>query len=332
MIFKSYIVEQNIQCLSGYKIFLFYGENEGLKRDLKKNLRVDNKDSEILNLFQDEIIKNKKILISEIINKSLFGKKKVFFINEANDKILEVLEEIIEHIDDEKIFLFSEVLDKKSKLRSFFEKSKNFAATPCYPDNDITIRKKIADNLRSYNGLSAEIINLIIQAAGLDRNKVNNEIEKIKSYFTDKKISSDKISLLLNIKTTDDFNLIKDEAINGNKRQTNRLLADTVFVQENIIYYLNLINQRINKLNEIANIRKHNTNIDSLITDLKPPVFWKDKPMLINQSKKWDKTKIKTALEKTYNAELEIKTNSSIRKDLIIKNLLIDLCLTANAS
>ena len=81
MIFKSYIVERNIQCLSGYKIFLFYGENEGLKRDLKKNLRVDNKDSEILNLFQDEIIKNKKILISEIINKSLFGKKKVFFIN-----------------------------------------------------------------------------------------------------------------------------------------------------------------------------------------------------------------------------------------------------------
>ena len=137
---------------------------------------------------------------------------------------------------------------------------------------------------------------------------------------------------MLNIRTNDDFNLLKDEALNGNKINTNKLLADTVFEIENNIYYLNSINQRINKLNEIENMKKENSDIESLKSDLKPPVFWKDKPMLIQQSKKWNKNKIQEALKKTYNTEIEIKSNSSIRKDLLIKNLIIELCSTANSA
>ena len=76
MIFKSYILEQNIQPANNYKIFLFYGENQGLKKEFKKNLKIQNKNQEILNLFQDEIIKNKNILVNEIKNKSLFNEKK----------------------------------------------------------------------------------------------------------------------------------------------------------------------------------------------------------------------------------------------------------------
>ena len=137
---------------------------------------------------------------------------------------------------------------------------------------------------------------------------------------------------MLNIRSSDDFNLLKDEALNGNKNKTNRLLADTFFEAENNIYYLNSINQRINKLNEIENMKQKNSNVESLISSLKPPVFWKDKPILIEQSRKWNKNKIKIALKKTYNVEIEIKSNSSIRKDLLIKNLIIELCATANSA
>ena len=135
---------------------------------------------------------------------------------------------------------------------------------------------------------------------------------------------------MLNIRTSDDFNLLKDEALNGNKINTNKLLADTVFEIENNIYYLNSINQRINKLNEIENMRQENSNIESLISNLKPPVFWKDKPMLIEQSKKWNEKKIQKALKKTFETEIIIKSNATIRKDLLIKNLIVDLCNTAN--
>ena len=332
MIYKSYILEENIKSIENHKIILFYGENEGLKKEFKEKIKVQNKNQEILNFFQDEVIKNENILVNEINNKSLFNEKKIIFINEVNDKILNIIEEILENIQEERIFLFSNVLDKRSKLRSFFEKSKTTGIVPCYQDNEITIKRIIMKKLTGYQGLSSDVTDLIIQNTGLDRNKVNNEIDKITSCFQDKKIDLKKIDLLLNIKTSDDFNLLKDEALNGNKINTNRLLADTVFEAENNIYYLNTINQRINKLNEIENMKKDNSNIESLISNLKPAVFWKDKPMLIQQSKKWNKKKLTKALNETYNVEVSIKSNSSIRKDLLIKNLIIDLCSTANSA
>lgn len=331
MIFKSYILEKNFESVNNCKLFLFYGENEGLKKEFKEKLKIQNKNYDILNLFQDEIIKNKNILTNEVNNKSLFNEKKIILINQVDDKIIDIVEEIANDLDEEKIFLFSDILDKRSKLRNFAEKSNICGVTACYPDNEITIKKLITDNLRGFQGLTSIVINLIIQNTGLERSKVTNEIDKITSFFKDKIIDPNKLDLLLNIRASEDFNLLKDEALKGNKVKTNRLLADTIFQSENNIYYINLINQRMNKLKEIENLKDNTSNLESIIASLKPPIFWKDKSILAEQSKMWNKVKINKALNKTYEAEIEIKSNSSIRKDLIIKNLLVSLCMEANA-
>ena len=75
MICKSYILEQNLEQLANFKAFLFYGENQGLKKEFKEKIRVKNKDFEIITLFQEEIINNENILVNEINNKSLFNDK-----------------------------------------------------------------------------------------------------------------------------------------------------------------------------------------------------------------------------------------------------------------
>ena len=106
MIYKSYILEQSFESINNCKLFLFYGENQGLKKEFKERLRIQNKNQEVLNLFQDEIIKNKNILVNEINNKSLFNDKKIIFINQINDKILDIVDVIIENIQEERIFLF----------------------------------------------------------------------------------------------------------------------------------------------------------------------------------------------------------------------------------
>ena len=332
MIFKSYVLEQNLKSIDNCKIILFYGENQGLKEEFKKNIKEANKNNEKLNLLQDEIIKNENLLINEISNKSLFNNKKIIFIDQVNEKILNIIEEMAEDVSDEKIVIFAGNLDKKSKLRSYFEKSKLCGIVACYQDNEITIKKIITNKLSDYQGLSTQVINFIIQNTGLNRSKVNNEIEKIKSCFLEKKINLEKIDLLLNIKTNDDFNKLKDEALKGNKIKTNKLLADTVFEPESNINYLNSINQRINKLYEIEKLKQNNSNTETLVSSLKPPIFWKDKPVLIEQTNKWNENKIKKALEKTYTVELQIKTGSAIKNDLLIKNLMIDLCTVANSA
>ncbi len=332
MIFKSYILEQDINIIKSYKMFMFYGENLGLKKEFKKKLKIFHNKTEVLNLFQEEIIKDKNILINEIRNKSLFDEKKIIFINEANDKLYDIIESIGSEITEEKVFVFSDILDKKSKLRSYFESSKVFGVTACYKDNEITLRKFIMEKLNGFKGLNQNLINMIIGNSSLDRNKIINEIDKIKSCFKDKVIDGNKIESLLNIKTNEDFNLLKDEALKGNKQKTNRLLADTIFDDQQVFYYLNAINQRICKLNEIEKLKNNNSNIETLISNLKPPIFWKDRPVLTDQAKKWNTVKIKIALNKIYETEIKIKTDSSIRKDLLIKKLVVDLCQSANAS
>ena len=156
MIYKSYIIEQNLKSISNHKSFLFYGENQGLKKELKEKIRLENKDKEILNIFQEDLIKNKNLLENEISNKSLFEKKKIFFVNEVNDKIFNIIEQIIEKLDDEKIYIFSDMLDKRSKLRNIFEKSKDIGIAACYPDNEITIKKLITQKLGKFKGFSSQ--------------------------------------------------------------------------------------------------------------------------------------------------------------------------------
>ena len=333
MIYKSYLLEKNTKSIYNQKAFLFYGENDGLKKEFKEIIKTENTNSQSLNFNQEEIIKNSNLLVNEITNRSLFEDNKIILIDQVNDKILNIIdEEVIKSLDKEMIFLFAGILDKKSKIRNYFEKSNFCGITACYKDNEITIKKKISEKLNNYTGLTPQILNLIIDNTGLDRNKINNEIEKIESCFLDKRIDANKLQLLLNIRTNDDFNQLKDDALNGNKLKTNKLLGDTVFESENNIFYLNSINQRINRLKELEELKGKNSNLEILLSNLKPPVFWKDKPMLIEQSKKWNKNKIQDALNKTYKAEIEIKSNANIRKDLIIKNLIIDLCSAANAS
>ena len=65
---------------------------------------------------------------------------------------------------------------------------------------------------------------------------------------------------------------------------------------------------------------------------MRPPIFWKDKPMIINQAKKWNNGKLKKALNETFNFEIKIKSNSLLNKKIIIKKLLINICNLSNAA
>ena len=114
----------------------------------------------------------------------------------------------------------------------------------------------------------------------------------------------------------------------GNKISTNKLLASTPMEYEKNILYLNIINQRLDKLLQIHKL--NGPRIEDAINSLKPPVFWKDKPIITNQAKKWNKFKIKKILNETLDLERKIKTNSAIEKNILIKKLLIDICSLAN--
>ena len=329
MIYKSYLAEQDIKILDK-NLLLFFGENLGLQNDFKKSIKLHNSDAEIINLYQEEIIRNEEILYNEILNVSLFQDKKIFFINNTNDKILELIKNIEDKIENKIIVLFSGILEKKSKLRDYFEKSKITGIVACYQDNEITIKKIINKELRDFSGLSSEAINMIHNSCNLDRDKLYNEIEKIIAFFTDKKIEIEKLENLLNLKTNEDFNILKDKALCGNRKETNKLLSETTIDGDKNILYLNILNQRLLKLDEAFKLARE-TNKDNAINQLKPPIFWKDKPNFLVQINKWSSDKIRLSLNKTFNLEKKIKSNAFINKNILLKKLLVDICDLANS-
>jgi DNA polymerase-3 subunit delta len=324
MIVKSYIAEKNNDIFNN-NLLLFYGENLGLKQDFVKKINNFFKKNNIVNKNQDEILNNENVFFSNLFNISLFEKRRIFLITQCNDKILKILDQIDEKLEDQKIFLFADLLDKKSKLRGLFEKSEKKGCIPCYLDNEVTLRNIITTKLKGFTGLSLENLNLIIESCNAERSKLNNELDKIVSYFDEKKIRTDELEKLLNIKSIENFDYIKNSVICGNKLKTNKLLSDTILEPEKNIFYLSTINRHLNQLSQIVGQAK-SKNYEKAINDMKPPIFWKEKPFYLDQVQKWNLRKIGTAFKKTYEAEILIKSNSLIDKNILLKKLLIDLC------
>ena len=174
---------------SNNNFILFYGKNTGLKIEEIQKLK-DKSKTKFINYDEKQIIENKDKFFETVLNGSLFDEGKTIIINRASDKILNIIEELsekkIEHIC---FILNAEILDKKSKLRNFFEKSKiKHVAVAFYPDtNDVLFN--LAQNflINQKIILSRENINLVINKSNNDRKNLMNELEKIKLFLINKK-------------------------------------------------------------------------------------------------------------------------------------------------
>ena len=118
----------------------------------------------------------------------------------------------------------------------------------------------------------------------------------------------------------------------GEKTKINKLLSETEILEDNTFFYLNSLNYRITRLHEITKISKHKENYEEVLEGLKPPVFWKDKPIILQQLKKWSRKKLEEVLVKIGETEILMKKNSYLRNDIIVKNLILSLANKASTS
>jgi len=328
VIYKSYIVEKDLNIIKN-NLVLFYGENLGLIKEFKDKINKNYKNFNIVRLTESEILSNHNILYNELLNKSLFNENKIFLIDNASDKILSNIKSITSIIDKNKIFIFCNILEKKSKLRNFFEKEDSADIVPCYQDNEVTMRNILTNNLKEYPGINTQIINIVLENTGHDRSKLHNEINKIKTYFYNKKMDSEALLKLLNSNEENDFNIIKDSALCGLRNKTNKLLNGIILEIDKNPLYISMFNQRLRALYKV--VEDKNNNLEKKISAIKPPIFWKDKKIFHDQAKLWNKKKLIKALDKSFELEINMK-NSNADKTIILRNFIVDICNLANAA
>ena len=336
MIIKSYEVKKNKLNLFKYNFFLLYGENLGLEKDIRKFIKsgIEKKESnvEILFLYESEILDNEENFYNFIYSGSLFGNKKIITIYEATDKIIKKISDIYDKYPDNVfLIIFSEILEKKSKLRNFFEKSEKTICIPCYLDSAKDLEVIAQLEFRKNNiVLSREATNLLIEKSNSDRNNLRNEIEKIKSYSLNKKrLELDEVRLLINFSGDYKSDILVNECLCGNMSQYKKVISELYVGTVNQIFLLRILSNKIQRLLKIKEQENKSDNLDSLINTAKPAFFWKDKPIIKKQLSIWSLNDLKKIVSDINNTELLCKKNPQISNSIFF-NFFSEICKKAN--
>ena len=329
MILKSYELKNSN--LNLQKFFLFYGKNEGLKNEILDILVKDK--NKISSYEEKEILDNENNFIENILSKSFFETEKFIIVKRVTDKIFKIIEKIQQkNLEDTTIILNSESLEKKSKLRSFFEKNKTLICVPFYPDNDQTLSKLAYNFLREKKiSISSSNVNLIVNKCSGDREILMNELLKIELFSkSGKQINSDNITKLINLSENHNISELVDNCLAQNKRKIISILNENNFSNEDCIMIVRTFLIKSKKLLALSKTFESNKNIDLTISSAKPPIFWKEKEITKQQILKWSPKNIKQLIYSLSETELQIKKNINNSINLITDFILFQSSSTTN--
>jgi len=318
VIIKYFDIKNNLK--KNVSFYLLYGVNIGLIEETIKTTLKPVFSKNIFNYEENEILSNIDEFKQNIFNKSFFENDKLIIINRASDKILEIIKDIIDNdITETVIILKSGALEKKSKLRNFFEKNKKTIISPFYEDNYQSL-SIIAQNFFKEKKIkiSPQNINLIVERSKGNRISLKNELEKIENFsFKKLSIDFDEIAKLTNLAENYSVSELADQCLAKNKKKTLKILnennssfEDNILIIKTFLYKL----KRLKRLKIDLEIQK---NLETVISSFKPAIFWKDKDLIKQQLKVWTLPQIKFLIEKVNNTELLIKKNSQISTEII---------------
>ena len=311
--------------LKKYNFYLFYGENEGYKNEIIKNKFEQLYQNQTYRYDEKEVLEKKNEFFNSILSKSFFENEKLIIISRVTDKIKDIIEEIfLKKINDTKIILSASILEKKSKLRNYFEKNKDTICIAFYADTNQTLGN-IAVNFFRENkiSISQETINLIVERCKGNRENLNNELKKVENFAKSRKrISTEDIFKLSNLAGNHNASELTDNCLAKNIKKTANILNENNYSNEDCILIVRTLLTKTKRLLKLQEEVKKNKSIEQVITNFKPPIFWKDKEIVKQQMNHWSLEKINNMIGNINEIELLIKKNSAnslnILSDFII--------------
>ena len=322
MIIKSYELKK---ISNKNNVILIYGENEGLKKEISSKIKNQFSGKEI-NYEENDVLKNLDEFRNLIKNHSLFDDKKVITIRRCTEKIYQIIFEIVDYNMEDLIIIDCGTLDKRSKLRNFFEKSKKAVIIPTYKD-DYQSLINISRDFFSQNkiSISQETLSLLVSRCNGDRGYLKLELEKISNYMTEKKnISLEEIYKLTNLYENYSATELVDSSLLKNVKKTCNILNESNYSQDDTFLIIRILLQKSKRILSLINEINTGKNIDNALQEHRPPIFWKDKPVLKQQIKLWNYDKIKDLISKINSLEILIKKNNSLSV-ILLKDFIYEI-------
>ena len=295
-----------------FKIFLFYGSNEGHKNEILNNFFLNDYKGSVFRYEEKDILDNITSFYENIFTESLFDNEKIIILSRASDKSERIISEIlIKNLKSIKIILLSNILDKKSKIRNLFEKEKDLLCIPFYEDNNITLNK-IAYNFFKQKkiNISNQSINFLADRMNGDRINLNNELNKIDLYTNNtKKIDIEELKILTNLSDNYSVSELTDNCLAKNLKRLTHILNENNFSSEDCVLILRTILNKSKRNLKIRILYERSNDLEKALSLSKPPIFWKEKEIVKNQASKWSLKDAEKLIYKIHDVELIIKKN-----------------------
>ena len=331
MLIKNYEINK-INLNLNYPILL-YGKNDGAKAELIENLQKKSRDKALYTFDETQVLDDLELFYNNLLSKSLFEEQKFIIINRVTDKFTKIIEFFIEkNVTDTLIIINAGALEKKSKLRSLFEKNKKLICVAFYPDTP-ELLTKISQNFLKENdiSISQSNINLIINKCSGDRLILKNELKKIKLFaHNGKKISSEDILKLTNLLENHSISELVDNCLAKNQKKTISILNENNFSNEECVLICRTFLNKSKRILKLYKELKNNNNINLTISSAKPPIFWKDKEIVKQQLYIWDLYKIQKLIYNLNEIELLVKKNFNNSINFITDFILQETSSTNN--
>ena len=318
MIVKNF--ELNKKIVDKYRFYLLYGKNEGLQNEIIQSQFLKNFEGQINKYDEIEFLKNFETIITELLNKSFFESNKIVIISRTSDKITKVIEEIEERdMTDIKIIFKSGILEKRSKLRNYFEKNSNLITIPFYEDDVRSLTSVIISFISKHNiKLSRESINLLVNRAGGDRENLKIELDKILNYsHSNNKVEFEQVQKLTNLAENYGVSELADSCLSKNRKNVSKILNENNYTDDDCILILRTLLSKSKRLLTIIKKFNETKNLDNAISNIKPPIFWKEKENVKKQAITWKIDELKGKIYKISEIELLVKNNSGKSLNLV---------------
>ena len=323
MIIKSYDLKK--LDISKNNIILFYGQNQGAKEE--EINKIISKNKVVVNKYDEkQVLDNTEDIYNELFSSSLFQEEKIIIINRVTDKLFKLIETLEDKdLNHKGLIINSENLEKKSKIRTFFEKSKKFICAAFYPDNNETLSKIAFDFLKKDNiVISQANINLVINKCNGDRGVLKNELNKIKFFVSNgKKLTTENLIKLINLIENFSISELIDNCLAKNKLKTIGILNENNYTSDDCIIIVRTFLQKLKRLQKLSLDFAENKDLDKTITNSRPPIFWKDKEIVKKQINNWQIKEINELIYDLHSAELQIKKNITNSVN-IVSNFILD--------
>ena len=317
MIIKNYELEKK---KLDQNIYLLYGDNDGHKEEIISNILQKLKFKKFT-YFEKDILNDKENFFNLLFSKSFFESEKIILVKDVSDKMFDVINDIKrKSLEGVILILETNVLEKKSKIRNLFEKEKDLICVPFYPDEFRNLNYIAQNFLKTKNlKISQESINLIIERSNGSRNHLKKELEKIYNYALNKKeIGFSEILKLTNLGKNYNISELVEMCLVKNHNKLSKIINENNFSNDDTILIIRTFLLKAKRLLKLSKNLEKEKSLEKVISNHKPPIFWKDKEIVKQQLKLWRKESLKKLIYEINLTELQIKKNINLSLNILL--------------